>query len=395
MSSLNAYLNKIKWYYSKEKKLNQSVEDEVIAKNASRLIFLIPAIGLVNLAHIFYFIISFTPTTALEEKWVNGIIFIHTVSAVIAIILSLALIHINKKKTMHLRLKIIENFIALFVLLLGISLVSVDQYVTTNITPFLVVCTVLGLFIIKRPAATIIQYAIALVSFFVLMSIFQAAPAILATNQLNGITFVTIGLCISLLSWHSERSAILQQRKITEQQRNLEEIAYYDNLTGLINRWKWLQYVDVELEKNQFPGNESCILLVDIDFFKRINDQYGHPIGDQVLKQLAKTLKNEVGSQGNTARWGGEEFIILLPGVSLSKCIEIGEHLRQHIAKTPFYVEDHQFHITVSLGVTLLENRGDFMDAYKRADQALYIAKNNGRNRLEYLVSPVPPSSIS
>jgi len=388
MRQLNVYLNKIKLYFSKEKKLNQSVEDEVIAKNASRLVLLIPAIGVVNLAHIFYFVISFTPTTLLEEKWVKGIVFIHTVSAVIALILSLALIHINKKKAAHLHLKIIENFVALFILMLGISLVSVDQYVTTNITPFLVVCTVLGLFIIKRPTATIIHYSIALVSFFVLMSIFQEEPAILATNQLNGITFVTIGLCISLLSWHSERSAILQQRKITEQQHHLEEIAYFDNLTGLINRWKWLQYVDVELAKNQLPGKESCILLLDIDFFKRINDQYGHPIGDLVLKQLAQILKNEVGSQGDTARWGGEEFIILLPGVSLSKSVEIGEQLRQYIAKTSFYVEHHQLHITVSLGVTLLENHCDFMYAYKRADQALYMAKNNGRNRLEYNVTP-------
>lgn len=234
----------------------------------------------------------------------------------------------------------------------------------------------------------IVQYSISLVSFFVLMSIFQIEPAILATNQLNGITFVTIGLCISLLSWHSERSAILQQRKITEQQHHLEEIAYYDNLTGLINRWKCLQYVDVELAKNQLPGKESCILLLDIDFFKRINDQYGHPIGDQVLKQLAQILKNEVGSQGDTARWGGEEFIILLPGVSLSKSVEIGEQLRQYIAKTPFYVEHHQLHITVSLGVTLLENHCDFMHAYKRADQAIYMAKNNGRNRLEYTTTP-------
>ncbi|MBI4855205.1 MAG: GGDEF domain-containing protein [Acetobacterium woodii] len=388
MSQLNVYFKKAKLHFSKEKKLNQSVEDEVIAKNVSRLVFLIPVVGVVNLAHIFYFIINFTPTTLLEEKWVTGIVSIHAVSAVIALVLSLALIHINKKKATPLCLKIIENFVAIFILMLGISLVSVDQYVTTNITPFLVVCTVLGLFIIKRPPATIIQYSIALVSFFVLMSIFQIEPAILATNQLNGITFVAIGLCISLLSWHSERSAILQQRKITEQQHKLEAIAYYDNLTGLINRWKWLQYVDVELDKNHFPGKESCILLLDIDFFKQVNDQYGHPIGDQVLKQLAHILKNEVGSQGDTARWGGEEFIILLPGVSLSKSIEIGEQIRQYIAKIPFYVENYQIHITISLGATLLEKHCDFMHAYKRADQALYMAKNNGRNRLEYVVNP-------
>lgn len=116
----------------------------------------------------------------------------------IALILSLTLLYLNKKKAPRFQLKIIENFIALFILMLGISLVSVNQYVTTNITPFLVRCTVLGLFIIKRPTATIIQYAIALV-FFVFMSIFQAEPTILVTNQLNGITFVTIGLCISLL----------------------------------------------------------------------------------------------------------------------------------------------------------------------------------------------------
>lgn len=379
---LEEAVKKLKLYLLRQKEINQSVEKELHLKNAQRLLYIGPVIVLVNLAHIIYFMLTFTPTTAVQEKWVTGIVSIHALSAVIASVIAGIIFLMIRKKSGDYALKVVENIFALYILIFGIALVSVDQYVTTNITPFLVVCTIMGFFILKNPTTTIFQYAVAYVLFFYTIGLVQTEPSILATNQLNGITFVALGSCLSIIFWNSERSAILQNRKITDQQRRLEETAYFDNLTGLANRSKWLQSLDDERLSITNDRHDACILLLDIDYFKRINDQYGHPVGDVVLQQLAKLFESEVGTEGKVARWGGEEFIILLTGVQISQGLVVGERIRKRIEEEIIEVENHQIKITVSIGVTLLEHQRDFLVSYKRADEALYLAKKNGRNRL-------------
>jgi diguanylate cyclase (GGDEF)-like protein len=184
--------------------------------------------------------------------------------------------------------------------------------------------------------------------------------------------------------WYSERSNLLQKRKILDQQKKLESAAYFDDLTGLINRRKWIELLDEEYERMKCDRHPSSILLLDIDNFKAINDQYGHPAGDRILQEIATLVKKELRICDRIGRWGGEEFIILLVDTPTKKGTAVGEKLRNEIEKMSIQVESYLIKVTISIGVSSLDCEKDFLTSYKKADQALYLAKNNGRNRVEY-----------
>ncbi|MDP3450989.1 MAG: GGDEF domain-containing protein, partial [Anaerolineaceae bacterium] len=163
-------------------------------------------------------------------------------------------------------------------------------------------------------------------------------------------------------------------------QMRTKELAEKDSLTGLINRQKFTLIATKEMERSVRYKRELCLFMLDIDHFKHINDQYGHGIGDQVLIKLAQLVSNHMRTSDTFARWGGEEFIGLLPETSLEQGITAVEKIRTLIADHDFELDKP---VTVSIGITELIDYGDnidlFMDA---ADQALYQAKSGGRNRV-------------
>lgn len=167
---------------------------------------------------------------------------------------------------------------------------------------------------------------------------------------------------------------------------NLEEQrqkALIDPLTGLPNRAAWEERLGHELAVWQKNKTSLLVCILDLDHFKRINDGYGHLAGDRVLKIVAKVLKKQLRSTDFIARFGGEEFVILLPATQVTAGLAMLEQLRVAVEQCPFHFKSEPVTITVSSGVTALRpgERSDV--ALKRADQALYRAKENGRNRVE------------
>jgi diguanylate cyclase (GGDEF)-like protein len=123
------------------------------------------------------------------------------------------------------------------------------------------------------------------------------------------------------------------------------------------------------------------ILFVDIDGFKRVNDQFGHQVGDGILKMVAQRIRFSLRSEDVVGRWGGEEFLTVLPMTPLSGALAVAERLRSSIAKTPMKADRHAVRVTVSIGCA--ENQGDSVgDLLRKADVALYRAKQGGRNRV-------------
>ncbi len=135
-------------------------------------------------------------------------------------------------------------------------------------------------------------------------------------------------------------------------------------------------------------GDEAVIVILDIDNFKKINDTYGHLVGDSILKQLAEFLKSNVRESDVVARFGGEEFIILMPKSSIEEGQAFAERLRKMIMEKEFVVGNIAIQITSSFGVSPLRDTGQetFEDYYCLADKALYMAKHSGKNRVETLV---------
>jgi diguanylate cyclase (GGDEF)-like protein len=163
--------------------------------------------------------------------------------------------------------------------------------------------------------------------------------------------------------------------------QRLEELASIDPLTGASNRRHFLELAKAEISRAKRQGGALSVIMLDIDFFKSVNDRFGHETGDKVLVALAATVRAALRAGDIFARLGGEEFILMLPGQDRDEAFQMAERLRLLIAQTD--VADCTTHITVSAGVAGLENESEEIDdLLRRANQGLYLAKNQGRNRV-------------
>ena len=186
---------------------------------------------------------------------------------------------------------------------------------------------------------------------------------------------------------HMEQEA-LEFREHLEEQR---QKALLDPLTGLPNRAAWAERLEQEMRAWDGQTGELLIAILDIDHFKRINDSYGHLAGDKVLKIIAGQLRKRLPAQHFMARFGGEEFVLLLPRTSALAALQQLEALRAAVQGCPFHFKGEPVVITVSIGISLLRAGEPAETVLKRADQALYRAKAQGRNRVEacpYLPTP-------
>ncbi|MEM7652223.1 MAG: diguanylate cyclase, partial [Pseudomonadota bacterium] len=162
-------------------------------------------------------------------------------------------------------------------------------------------------------------------------------------------------------------------------------LALTDEMTGLHNRRYVTAHLDTMLARAVQGEKPLAVLMIDIDHFKSVNDTYGHPVGDEVLVELASRVKRNVRGFDLSARLGGEEFIVVMPETGLDMATTVAERLRAKIAGQPFTVsaEVRQLPITISIGISCVIGEGDTPDALiERADRALYAAKNTGRNRV-------------
>jgi diguanylate cyclase (GGDEF)-like protein/PAS domain S-box-containing protein len=172
----------------------------------------------------------------------------------------------------------------------------------------------------------------------------------------------------------------ISQRKALEEM--LQKLANTDPLTGLFNRRVFLERLTQESNRVSRLGGTAVLLMLDLDFFKRVNDTYGHAMGDEVLKQFADVVRSNSRNIDVPARLGGEEFAILLPSTSQSKALIMAERLRKQVSEIAIEHPKNTVHITVSIGAAVLsEHEVDGEIILNRADSALYTAKESGRNQ--------------
>lgn len=162
--------------------------------------------------------------------------------------------------------------------------------------------------------------------------------------------------------------------------KKVEELSIKDQLTGLYNRRKVDEVLMYELDRSKRYSSSLSLLLVDIDHFKKVNDNFGHSVGDSVLKEFAKILLEDKRSTDFIGRWGGEEFVIILPNTTIENAVLIGERVRKTTEKKEFSTVKK---VTVSVGITTYEEEDSLDSLFDKADNALYRAKRGGRNRVE------------
>lgn len=168
--------------------------------------------------------------------------------------------------------------------------------------------------------------------------------------------------------------------KLKEKSNLLEYQASHDKLTGLFNRNRFDEIYTKEIKRTKRYNNELSIIIFDIDDFKMVNDTYGHQIGDEVLKEIAKITLNGVREQDINVRWGGEEFLILLPQTNLTGAVTVASKIKSAIKEHIF--TDKSLKITASFGVSQLLEEDDEISLISRSDKLLYEAKKTGKDKV-------------
>ena len=278
-------------------------------------------------------------------------------------------------------------------LIFGVLRSAIDQWGSGSVNMFSLCCVFTGTLILIRPAHAIALYAGSYLLFYIAMALTQKNPVILAINQAQGFAAAALGLLLAFLLWRKHTvTTLLQQQlqasneELQRQKQQLEILSQLDALTGLYNRREFDRLANIELVRAKREGSDTAIIMADLDFFKRINDCFGHPTGDEVIQKTAETLSQNIRASDIVARIGGEEFIILLPKTSLDEALVVAEKLRLSLQENAIQTQISQnIQMTASFGVTAMatHQQGSLNALYAAADLALYAAKNKGRNRVE------------
>lgn len=192
--------------------------------------------------------------------------------------------------------------------------------------------------------------------------------------------FIGSMLFVTIMAYTMERSRVSASVAHARVSRALEDLARTDELTGLLNRRGMSERIDAELARSVRDKQEMSVVICDVDYFKRINDRYGHDVGDEVLVGLADRLNETIRGSDSVGRWGGEEFIVLLPNTSIEKAYTLIERIRQSIADEQFWFGQLALDVSISCGLASTKFSTEFAGLLKAADISLYDAKDEGRN---------------
>ena len=199
---------------------------------------------------------------------------------------------------------------------------------------------------------------------------------VISSDVMDGFQFLNIAinfLAIGLLGYALRTSSMRAEWE-------MEQLAITDALTGLYNRRKIYAVVEMEQARLQRSGKSSVLVISDIDLFKEVNDQYGHDSGDYVLREVSALMLSTLRKQDVISRWGGEEFIMLLPETDMAGAKRVIEVLREVIASHDFKHNSKQMTVTMTFGMALLDGRQPIEAVLKQADKFLYQGKEKGRN---------------
>src|ERR1035437_496402 len=210
----------------------------------------------------------------------------------------------------------------------------------------------------------------------------DSAAILMTLNEIRRIPITKDSKLAGLITYRDITNALRKSYYVLEEKAELlQDMANKDPLTGLFNK----RFINEEI-KRQFEaaittGSPMAVIMIDIDHFKKVNDTYGHPCGDQVLKNLASIFLGKSRDINVVGRYGGEEFIIIGPISDHKSSLYFAERIRMIVESTPFFCESREFHITISAGVCVWNSKmKDAKTVIKLADDALYAAKRAGRN---------------
>jgi diguanylate cyclase (GGDEF)-like protein len=224
---------------------------------------------------------------------------------------------------------------------------------------------------------------------FLLVALFVASDR-LALGETIPLLYLNIFLLLNLIEGCTLITLfmyILQSEKVSSEaeiftvNKQLLTLANTDPLTSLLNRRNMMASIEAEKEKMDRGGLPFSLIMIDVDNFKQINDEYGHDCGDFVLVMMAEKIRFGVRKNDLICRWGGDEFLILLAETDLPSCQLVAEKVRLRVINSPFIYHEIDIPVTITLGMSLCDKNGSVGASIRKADLALYKGKQEGKNR--------------
>ena len=245
-------------------------------------------------------------------------------------------------------------------------------------TIYLAVNYGLAVIIYLKPTISLIIYSSAVFSSIYLFSVFHSEQIVYPYIS-DVISNAIVAWIVSAINYHRYLKNFSNKLKISEMNQELKKLSSRDALTELYNRRKLDDFLQQELDRTKRYQLEFSVIIIDIDNFKEVNDNYGHNVGDQILVKFSQLLAANIRDADKLGRWGGEEFLIIAPETELESAFQLAEKLRKIIAEYNF---DQIESLTASFGAAEYNNDQSIYQLINRADMALYKAKENGKNNV-------------
>jgi len=258
---------------------------------------------------------------------------------------------------------------------------------------FLFILVILEFFAVYNKYALKVGYTIALCFLRIeLFFIFLGKESVVALTKSENeimqiLTSITIYWCLAAMCYIYGRDSQKMEAKLIQYNEQLRIQANTDKLTGLYNRRKGMEKLETIMESKKNAAENATpmsLCICDIDFFKKVNDTYGHDFGDEVLKGVSKILKEEMKDDNFVARWGGEEFLLVFPNMNGEHAYTVTEIIRSKIKRMSIPYEDTEVKVTMTFGLSEYGFSETITELLKHADQKLYHGKESGRDRVVY-----------
>ena len=362
------------------------VKNALINTNYRRIQWILMVIFIVE--SIFLFTIErqrFLSSVGDDFELVRVSYLLHLTLAIFSVITMMALYYLKRYLKEHTYwLERIPILTVGIVLLITATINVFDQMTTGHIVVFTAQMLLFGLLIYIKPPY---QWGLFGLPYLVFMSgviFFQENIDLLMTHVLNsGVVFIAMVVVTKRFYVHKVYD-LHYNYTLKKINKKLEALSTLDHLTKVPNRRYFLRQVQHEAAINRRYQTTASLILIDIDYFKKINDTFGHQAGDFVLVELAKLLSKNIRESDTVSRWGGEEFMLLLSHTDIDGAYVLAERLREMVENTVLLYENQPLKVTISGGITALSSAQDkgFEVSYELADQAVYEAKNKGRNQV-------------
>lgn len=311
---------------------------------------------------------------------------VHVFTAMLSLILGLSGIYI-KKFFMHLETRFLNIHVFISVIsYFGVAIYRTIYIQTDSLSflPVIYIAVIYGFSFVAylEPKFNFILYAFSFLTIWYLYPL--EYPEIKNTTILPDIfTNNLLAFIASVISYNRFERDYLHKKKLFLKNKHLTKISSTDMLTGVSNRRSIDEEIMQAHEKAIDSNTLYSLIIADLDHFKRVNDTYGHHVGDQVLMEFTSLIESELDENSTIGRWGGEEFMILCRNTHLNDAIEIAERLRRSVELYNFPMIQN---LTCSFGVASYEKNTIYHDIVRFADQALYEAKAKGRNTISFYI---------